>query len=106
MEKLAETVKPREPLLPPLNLPSIPVRRIPLLKTNLTFPADNIKRKDGGDIDQITGATISPRAVVEAVRTALEVFSEVELFEDEALSASPEAVAPYGEQRAGDEPVE
>ncbi|HDH96409.1 MAG TPA: RnfABCDGE type electron transport complex subunit G [Proteobacteria bacterium] len=63
-------------------------------------------KKDGGDIDQITGATISPRAVVEAVRTALEVFSEVELFEDEALSASPEAAAPYGEQRAGDEPVE
>ncbi|MBN1883356.1 MAG: RnfABCDGE type electron transport complex subunit G [Deltaproteobacteria bacterium] len=32
-------------------------------------------KKDGGDIDQITGATISPRAVVEAVYEGLEVFS-------------------------------
>jgi len=32
-------------------------------------------KKDGGDIDQITGATISPRAVVEAVYTGLEVFA-------------------------------
>lgn len=28
-------------------------------------------RKDGGDFDQLTGATISPRAVVQAVRNAL-----------------------------------
>ena len=32
-------------------------------------------KKDGGDIDQITGATISPRAVVEAVYAGLEDFS-------------------------------
>ena len=32
-------------------------------------------KKDGGDIDQITGATISPRAVVEDVYTGLENFS-------------------------------
>ncbi|RLA99281.1 MAG: electron transporter RnfG [Deltaproteobacteria bacterium] len=29
-------------------------------------------KKDGGDIDQITGATISPRAVVEAIKNGLE----------------------------------
>lgn len=29
-------------------------------------------RKDGGDFDQFTGATITPRAVIEAVRGALE----------------------------------
>ncbi|NNK34233.1 MAG: electron transport complex subunit RsxG [Xanthomonadales bacterium] len=29
-------------------------------------------RRDGGDFDQFTGATITPRAVVEAVRRALE----------------------------------
>jgi electron transport complex protein RnfG len=31
-------------------------------------------QKDGGDIDQITGATISPRAVVKAVEQGLRVF--------------------------------
>lgn len=30
-------------------------------------------KKDGGDIDQFTGATITPRAVVGAIRRALEV---------------------------------
>ena len=33
-------------------------------------------QKDGGDIDQITGATISPRAVVYAVDEELKRFSE------------------------------
>ncbi|MBN1571996.1 MAG: RnfABCDGE type electron transport complex subunit G [Deltaproteobacteria bacterium] len=33
-------------------------------------------KKDGGDIDQITGATISPRAVVYAVDKELKRFSE------------------------------
>lgn len=33
-------------------------------------------KKDGGDIDQFSGATISPRAVCEAVRTALETFKK------------------------------
>ena len=31
-------------------------------------------RKDGGDFDQFTGATVTPRAVVRAVRNALVVF--------------------------------
>jgi len=30
-------------------------------------------KKDGGDIDQFTGATITPRAVTDAVRRALEI---------------------------------
>ncbi len=32
-------------------------------------------RKDGGDFDQITGATITPRALVKAIRQGLEAFS-------------------------------
>jgi electron transport complex protein RnfG len=32
-------------------------------------------RKDGGDFDQFTGATVTPRAVVRAVRNALVYFS-------------------------------
>ena len=31
-------------------------------------------RKDGGDLDQITGATISPRAVVKTVQEGLEIY--------------------------------
>lgn len=33
-------------------------------------------KKDGGDFDQFTGATITPRAVVKAVRQTLQYFSE------------------------------
>ncbi len=33
-------------------------------------------KKDGGDIDQITGATISPRAVVEAIHGGLQLFEK------------------------------
>ncbi|MCA1809010.1 MAG: RnfABCDGE type electron transport complex subunit G, partial [Lentisphaerae bacterium] len=32
--------------------------------------------KDGGDINAITGATISPRAVVEALKTGLNVYEQ------------------------------
>ena len=32
-------------------------------------------KKDGGDIDAVTGATISPRAVVSALKTGLEVYT-------------------------------
>ena len=34
-------------------------------------------KKDGGDIDQITGATISPRAVTEAIHSGLFLFENV-----------------------------
>jgi electron transport complex protein RnfG len=32
-------------------------------------------RRDGGEFDQFTGATITPRAGVEAVRLALEYYA-------------------------------
>jgi electron transport complex protein RnfG len=38
--------------------------------------ADWRVKKDGGDFDQLTGATISPRAVVGAIRRGLEFFRE------------------------------
>lgn len=45
---------------------------------SLTNPAtDHWKvKKDGGDFDQFTGATITPRAVVLAVRRSLEFFNK------------------------------
>ncbi len=39
-------------------------------------PARWLVRRDGGDFDQITGATITSRAVVGAVRQAVEYFNE------------------------------
>lgn len=33
-------------------------------------------KKDGGDIDQVTGATISPRAIVKAIKDGLEFYKE------------------------------
>jgi electron transport complex protein RnfG len=43
--------------------------------TGRTFSSDNTKqwqvKKDGGEFDQFTGATITPRAVVGAVKRAL-----------------------------------
>lgn len=49
-------------------------------------------KKDGGDVDAITAATISSRAFCSGVRSALEVFSKVQ----PGLSAlsAPTAVAP------------
>ncbi|MGV6827460.1 MAG: electron transport complex subunit RsxG [bacterium] len=43
-------------------------------------------KKDGGDFDQITGATISPRAIVAAVRKSLEYYNDHQqlLFGEEA----------------------
>lgn len=38
--------------------------------------ADWRVKKDGGSFDQITGATVSPRAVVQAVKIGLEFFRE------------------------------
>ncbi|MDQ6952406.1 MAG: RnfABCDGE type electron transport complex subunit G [Mariprofundaceae bacterium] len=41
-------------------------------------------KKDGGDFDQFTGATITPRAVVKAIKKGLEMFAKQRayLFED------------------------
>ncbi|WP_088331700.1 electron transport complex subunit RsxG [Lacimicrobium sp. SS2-24] len=41
-----------------------------------THPQSWAVRKDGGDFDQFTGATITPRAVIEAVRDTLVFASE------------------------------
>lgn len=48
-------------------------------------------RKDGGDFDQFTGATVTPRAVVQAVRNALVYFSK---HRDALLAAPSPASAP------------
>jgi electron transport complex protein RnfG len=52
-------------------------------------PLDRWKvRKDGGDFDQLTGATITPRAVVQAVRNALLYYRQ----HQETLFATDEQV--------------
>ena len=45
-------------------------------------------KRDGGEFDQFTGATITPRAVVEAVRRALNYYqaNRQELFDEEPLN--------------------
>jgi electron transport complex protein RnfG len=44
----------------------------------LTEPKENdwAVKKDGGEFDQFTGATITPRAVVRSVRLALTFFQK------------------------------
>jgi electron transport complex protein RnfG len=52
-------------------------------------------RRDGGDFDQFAGATITPRAVVGAVREALTWFSENRaVVFDEAGASSARAQGP------------
>lgn len=53
-------------------------------RRNLNNTNWNVK-KDGGEIDQITGATISSRAVVEAISDGLLTFSE---FKNEIITGS------------------
>jgi len=48
-------------------------------------------RKDGGDFDQFTGATITPRAIVRAVRDALEYVAR---HHDELFGATPASSGP------------
>jgi len=48
-------------------------------------------RKDGGDFDQFTGATVTPRAIVRAVRNALVYFSR---HRDELFAAPSPPPAP------------
>lgn len=47
-------------------------------------------KKDGGDFDALTGATITPRAVVKGVKEGLELFAE----QRAALLSAPPAPAP------------
>jgi electron transport complex protein RnfG len=51
-------------------------------------PARWTVRKDGGDFDQFTGATVTPRAVVRGVRRVLEY---IELHRQELFAAAPAA---------------
>lgn len=59
---------------------------------SLSMPAPErwAVRKDGGEFDQFTGATITPRAVVQAVHQALIYFSE---HRDTLLQLKPEEAA-------------
>ena len=50
-------------------------------------------RRDGGDFDQFTGATISPRAVVEAVGKALDYYQNNADYLFEAASMIPDQEA-------------
>jgi electron transport complex protein RnfG len=54
-------------------------------------------RKDGGDFDQFTGATITPRAVVKAVANTLRY---VEAHRDELFAAEPAPVAAIPQETA------
>jgi electron transport complex protein RnfG len=58
-------------------------------------------KKDGGEFDQLTGATITPRAIVKAVYKGLQYFKahQAELLSDAGFSesAQPQAL-PEGEQ--------
>ncbi len=59
-------------------------------------PVDRWKvRKDGGDFDQLTGATITPRAVVQAVRNALLYYRQ---HQETLLAAGKQASATGNEQ--------
>jgi len=60
--------------------------------TSLTHPQERgwAVRRDGGDFDQFTGATISPRAVVKAVHNALKYFQA----QRRALFETPAKAAP------------
>lgn len=51
-------------------------------------------KKDGGEFDQITGATVTPRAVVKAVRNALIYF---ESHRDMIFTKPPDALASSGD---------
>ncbi len=48
-------------------------------------------RKDGGDFDQFTGATITPRAIVRAVRNTLEYVAR---HQEELFGAAPAPIEP------------
>lgn len=58
-----------------------------------TVPGAWAVRRDGGEFDQFTGATITPRAIVDAVRRALEYFraNRDRLFSEPSEFESPGA---------------
>ncbi|MFK8031185.1 MAG: electron transport complex subunit RsxG [Gammaproteobacteria bacterium] len=68
--------------------------------------AEWLVKKDGGNFDQITGATVSPRAVVKAVKNALIYFNmhRDEIFERPAEPLEPEASSPNQSSSIGPSP--
>ncbi|MDH3999184.1 MAG: RnfABCDGE type electron transport complex subunit G [Desulfuromonadales bacterium] len=57
--------------------------------------ADWRVQKDGGEFDQITGATISPRAIVGAVKNGLEFYRDnLQVITADKRAANTEAAAP------------
>jgi electron transport complex protein RnfG len=68
---------------------------------SLTDPAPQAwsVKKDGGVFDQLTGATITPRAVVQAVKHGLEFFAA---HQGQLLENEPRAGAPTREVRDSD----
>jgi len=52
-------------------------------------------KRDGGDFDQFTGATITPRSIVKAVRKTLEFVQQHsdQLYSEEALDERPEGAS-------------
>ena len=63
---------------------------------SLTSPAEAswAVKKDGGDFDQFTGATITPRAVVKQVKKALEFFQLAHPLDEKAPMAAALEQAP------------
>ncbi len=51
-------------------------------------------KRDGGEFDQFTGATITPRAVVDAVRLALEYFEANHEYLFDTTADSTESTSP------------
>ena len=62
------------------------------LQKSLTNPAQEhwLVKKDGGDFDQLTGATITPRAIVKAVKHTLQFFHQ---YQDRLLMKASETPA-------------
>ena len=58
-------------------------------------------KKDGGEFDQFTGATITPRAVVKAVKGALEYYQANRKAIFAAIAAKDAAAAGSGEAKKG-----
>jgi electron transport complex protein RnfG len=60
-------------------------------------------KKDGGDFDQFSGATITPRAVVAAIKEGLELFAEHRdtLLASEVIQESPSQRAAMGSSPGG-----
>jgi electron transport complex protein RnfG len=61
-------------------------------------PSENrwLVKRDGGDFDQFTGATITPRSIVKSVKNTLKFVAR----EGHALFAQPAASAPTSSQGA------